>query len=287
MRRIVSIGILVVVALLMTACESRPNENAKDEQWHAYQNFYRTAIQYDGENDSTAKYLEIAERSKALLARLEKNDGAFVCDAYNFQEIDGDGTLLYTLNGMDYPVEIDPNGRTIRVSRNYFQYNPIETADGGALLDEIIDDDLTLNVLVPEKYRSMEKQIVEAHRERFFFEKVQAENDYNEMAGIDKRLDIPEESLKIHIIYVKDGQRYFTFRADCAAATDNWITDPVVRIYTANIHCNYAHSFLSQWTYFYSDKGNAEAAYQEIRADVEACGAERSLQKVLTVYEEE
>ncbi len=284
MRRIVLIWVLVAVAFLMTACESRSAENAKDEQWRAYQNFYRTSIQYTGENDSAVKYLEIAERSKALLSLMEKNDGAFVCDVYNFQEIDENGTPLYMINGMDLPKEIDPNGRSIRVSRNYFRYNPIETADGGTLLDEIIEDDLTLNVLVPEKYRSMEEQIIEAYRERFFFEKVQAENDYNEMAGIDERLDIPEESLKIHIIYVKDGQRYFTFRADCASTTDNWITDPVVRIYTDNIHCNYAHSFLSQWTYFYSDKGNAETAYQEIKADVEACGAERSLQKVLPVY---
>jgi len=272
--------------LSITSCGNRASENEQDKKWRAYKNFYTTSIHYTGENDSTQKYLEIAERSAKLLSLLEKNHGAFVCDAYNYQSMDDDGTPLYTMNGMKYPQEIDPNGQSIRVSKGYFQYNPIETADGSDLNERIIYDDLTLNILVPEKYREMEEQIIEAYRDRFYFEKVQAENDYNEMAGIDEQLDIPKESLKINIILVKDGQRCFTFRSDCAANTDNWIADPIVQIYTANIHCNYAHSFLTQWTYFYSEKENADEAYQDIKADVEACGAAESLQDVLPVCKE-
>lgn len=283
MKRMLSAGMILITMLLLTACDNPNTGREQKAKWSAYKNFYATSIQYTGENDSTQKYLEIAKRSKELLSLLEKKHGAFVCDAYNYQSIDDEGTPLYTMNGMNYPQEIAPNGQSIRVSRNYFQYNPVETADGRNLLEQIVDDDLTLNILVPEKYRDKEEQVIRAYRERFFFEKVQAENDYNEMAGMDERLDIPEESLNIHIIYVKDGQRYFTFRSDCAAMTDNWITDPVVQIYTGNIHCNYAHSFLSQWTYFYSEKGNTEEAYREIEADVQACGAGESLQRVHSV----
>jgi len=285
-QKVKRIGFLLLasaVILSMAAWNAQASEKERDEKWNASKNLYATSIQYTCENDSTQKYLEIAERSAKLLSLLEKNEGAFVCDAYNYQSIDDAGTPLYTMNGMSYPQEIAPNGQSIRVSKNYFQYNPIETADGTNLVDRIIYDDLTLNLLVPEKYRDMEEQIIEAHRDRFFFEKVQAENDYNEMAGMEQRMDIPKESLKIHIIYVKDGQRYFTFRSDCAERTDNWITDPVVQIYTSNIHCNYAHSFLSQWTYFPSEKETADEAFQDIKADVEACGAEESLQKVRPV----
>lgn len=282
MKRIVSIWLALAVLLSVASCGGQGAE--QDKKWSVYKHFYTTSIQYTGENDSTREYLEIAERSKQLLALLEKDHGAFVCDAYNYQSIDDDGTPLYTMNGMSYPQEIDPNGQSIRVSKGYFQYNPIETADGSDLIDRIIDDDLTLNILVPEKYRDREEQIIEAYRERFYFEKVQAENDYNEMAGIDERLEIPKESLKINMILVKDGQSYFTFRSDCAANTDNWIVDPVVQIYTSNIHCNYAHSFLTQWTYFYSEQDSAEEAYQEIKADVEACGAGESLREVFPIY---
>ena len=137
---------------------------------------------------------------------------------------------------------------------------------------------------MPEKYRDMEAQIIEAYRSNFYFEKVQATNDYNNMAGIDIRLDIPEENLNVNIIYVKDGQKYFTFRSDCAALTDNWITDPIVQIYTSNIHCNYAHSFMTQWLYFYSDEDNAEGAYQDIEPYVKQCSAENSIQYVSSLY---
>ena len=62
--------------------------------------------------------------------------------------------------------------------------------------------------------------------------KVEAENDYNELAGREERLDIAENQLTVNIIYVKDGQRYFTYRSDCASADGSWITDPLVQIYT-------------------------------------------------------
>lgn len=284
MKRIVCLLMALVVILAISSCSNRTYDSEQDKKWSAYKHFFTTSIQYTGENDSAQKYLEIAERSKKLLSLLEENHGVFVCDAYNYQRIDDDGTPLYTMNGMRYPQGIAPNGRSIRVSKNYFQYNPIETTDGSDLINRIVYDDLTLNILVPEMYRDIEDQVTEAYRDRFYFEKVQAENDYNEMAGIDERLDIPKESLNINIVFVKDGQRYFTFRSDCAANTDNWIVDPVVQIYTSNIHCNYAHSFLTQWTYFYSEKETADEAFQEIKDDIEACGTEESLQKVLPVY---
>ena len=274
--------LLLVLALLLTACSQTQEDTGG---WELDKNLYTTVIQESGENDSTLKYLEIAERSVELFRLLEENVGAFVMDAYNYQDIDGEGTPLYTMNGMDYPQEIDPAGQSIRVSRNYFLYNPIETADGNDLVSQIVYDDLTLNLLVPEKYRDLEDQIVEAYRENFYFEKVRAENDYNQDAGIDEVLEILDEDLYIHIIYVKDGQRYFTLRSDCAVLTDQWIEDPIVVIYTSNIHCNYAHSFLSQWVYFPSDKGSEAEAFAEIQPYVQQCAAEASFQRVRAVYE--
>ena len=83
------------------------------------------------------------------------------------------------------------------------------------------------------------------------------------VAGMDvfKRVfELLDENTEVSI-YVKDGQSYFTFRSDCASTTDNRIVDPIVMIYTSNIHCNYAHSIVSQWLYFYSDEENTEEVY--------------------------
>ena len=277
-------GILALACLAgLTACggkeevpTSAASKGTAQEQCH----IYTTQVQYTGEDDPV-QYLEIAARSAHLLAELEDKAGAFVADFYNYQAMDDAGTPLHTMNGMQFAAEIDPNGRCIRVSRNCFAHNPIETADGSNLTEQFVYDDLTLNLLVPEKYQDMEEDIVAAHRERFYFEKVEAENSYNQEAGISDRMNIAKEDLKINIIYVKDGQDYFSFRSDCAPQTGCHVEDPVVQIYTGNIHCNYAHSFMSQWVYIPSEAESAEEAYQEISDMIRSCGAEESVQKLV------
>lgn len=77
---------------------------------------------------------------------------------------------------------------------------------------------------MPEKYHNMENQIIEAYRDFFYLQKVTATDYYNQEAGINETLDIMPEDLSIHIIYVKDEQKYFTYRDDCAVLTDNYKT---------------------------------------------------------------
>lgn len=273
--------LLALMLALLAACAQELD--MRGEEADPGQGLYTTVVHYTGEDDSTERYLEIAQRSQALFQLLEEKAGAFIMNAYNFQDIDGKGTPLYTMNGMDYPAEIDPAGRKIQVSRNYFQHCPIQTADGSALEEQFVYDDLTLTLLVPEQYRELEGDIEEAYRQAFYFEKVQAENDFNEMAGREARLELPAEELKIHIIYVEDGQRYAVFRPDCAVDTGGWIVDPVVELYTGNIHCSYAHSAMTQWVYL-PYEGDAQEAYQAISPYVEQCGAGDSIRQVEPAY---
>ena len=95
--------------------------------------------------------------------------GAFVMDAYNYQTVDDEGTPLYTMNNPEAPIEIAPAGMSIQVSREYFKWNPIETEDGSELDKQIVLDDLTLNLLVPDQYRDMEQEILAAWREILLF----------------------------------------------------------------------------------------------------------------------
>ena len=269
-----NIWALCGLLLLLSSCGQEPEEGTSG-------GLFTTMVTYSGEDDNGA-YLEIAGRSQKLVALLEEKAGAFVMEAYNYQAMDEKGTPLYTMNSHSYPQEFAPTGQTVRVSKNYFLYNPVETADGSDLAESLVYDDLTLNLLVPEQYRDREEEIELAYRERFYFEKVVAENDYNEMAGLPDRLELAGEDLTVHMIYVKDGQRYFTYRSDCAPGTGNYITDPVVQVYTGNIHCNYAHSFLTQWLYL-PFEGTGEEAYETIQPYIEACGAEESVRQVKPV----
>lgn len=275
MKKILEWTALLVALFALAGCAEK---EAAEPKWE--ESLYRTVVYNSGEDESDAKYLEIAQRSQKLLALLEEKAGAFVMDAYNYQTVDDEGTSLYAMNNPEVPIEIAPAGMSVQVSREYFKWNPIETADGSELAKQIVLDDLTLNLLVPEQYRDMEQEILAAWREYFYFEKVEAENDYNERAGEKEQLDIAEDQLMVNIIYVKDGQRYFTYRSDCASADGNWITAPLVQIYTGNIHCNYAHSFLTQWTYIPSEAGSPENAYKEIAPYILECGAQESLKEL-------
>lgn len=245
------------------------------------QYLYTTVLKYSGEDDPKA-YLEIAGRSKELLALLEEKAGAFVMNAYNFQDADGEGTPLYEMNQTDLPIETDPAGHCISVDRNYLDIHGIKTAEGSPAGDDLIIDDRTQNILVPEKYRDREQDILREYRAAFFFEKVTAENSYNKDAGLPERLGLTQEDLTVNIIYVEDGQRYPVYRKDIVSE-GGFITDPVVQVYTGNIHCNYAHSNLSQWTYLYSGREDPGEAYEELRPYIEQCGAEESLQSVKRV----
>ncbi|MEY8336008.1 hypothetical protein AALB53_23475 [Lachnospiraceae bacterium 47-T17] len=275
MKKILEWAGLLAALLVLTGCAGKEPSEPKWED-----PLYRAVVYNSGEDESTAKYLEIAQRSQELLALLEEKTGAFVMDAYNYQAMDDDGTPLYIMNNPEFPIEIAPAGMSVQVSPGYFKWNPIKTTDGSELEKQIVQDDLTLNLLVPEQYRDMEQEILTAWKEYFYFEKVEAENDYNELAGRKERLDIAENQLTVNIIYVKDGQRYFTYRSDCAAADGSWITDPLVQIYTGNIHCNYAHSFLTQWTYIPSEAGSPEKAYEEIAPYILECGAQESFKEL-------
>ena len=242
------------------------------------QYLYATALTYSGEDDPKA-YLEIATRSQKLLSLLEEKAGVFVMNAYNFQDVDGEGTPLWEMNRRDLPAEIDPAGHCVCVDRNYLDLHGIKAAGGTPASESLVIDDRTQNILVPEKFKDREQDIIKAYRARFYFEKVTAENSYNEDAGLSERSDLTEEELTVNIIYVEDGQSYPVYREDIVCENGS-ITDPVVQVYTGNIHCNYAHSNLSQWTYFYYDETDPEKAYEELQPYVEQCGAEESLQSV-------
>ena len=186
MKKILRWAALLAVLLILASCAGKETAEPKWED-----PLYRTVVYNSGEDESDAKYLEIAQRSQKLLALLEEKAGAFVMDAYNYQTMDDEGTPLYAMNRPEVPIEIAPAGMSIQVSREYFKWNPIETADGdGSELEkQIVLDDLTLNLLVPDQYRDMEQEILSAWREYFYFEKVKAENDYNELAGSEERLE--------------------------------------------------------------------------------------------------
>ena len=86
---------IFLVSLALAACTPAPSQQAKGTD---SQGIYATTLHNSGEDESTAAYLAIAQRSQQLLAQLEAHTATFVMDAYNYQSIDDQGTPLYTMN---------------------------------------------------------------------------------------------------------------------------------------------------------------------------------------------
>lgn len=273
----------VILLLGITLCSCQNNGSIVPPPDHPQtKNIYATEVMYTAENDGAAAYMEIATQSNTLFHLLEQHRDGFVMDAYNYQEIDENGTLLYTQNDLSLPVELDPAGHHIRESPNYFKFNPVETVSEDPIENQIIWEDNTLNILVPEKHKLSENEIIAEYLELFYFEKIEVDNIYPEDMGQPLLKDSMQD-LKINIIYVKDGQEYFTFRTDLARTTNNSITDPIVSIYTGNIHSSYIHSFMSQFVYFYTNAATPETAYESISPYIQQANAENSFQKVTSV----
>lgn len=81
--RYVTRGFPLLAAVLLALLGGCGQGQECAAQWQPTQGIYATCIQYTQEDEGAAQYLEVAQRSKTLLALLEEKTGAFVVDAYN------------------------------------------------------------------------------------------------------------------------------------------------------------------------------------------------------------
>ena len=121
MKKILEWTALLAALLALVGCTGK---EAEEPRWE--ESLYRTVVYNSGEDESDAKYLEIAQRSQKLLSVLEEKAGAFVMDAYNYQSVDDEGTPLYTMNNLEVPIEIAPAGMSVQVSREISNGIPLK-----------------------------------------------------------------------------------------------------------------------------------------------------------------
>ena len=247
--------------LVLQGCAGNPNRN--NEDWQNTRDLYRMVVHWVNQNESYEKDFETLIIAEELLIRLMEEKNAFIIDVSNFRLFDGVPAYMLDEAVNELPVEISPYGHHIRVSMNYFNFNPIE-AIGNPLEEQIIWDDNTLNILVPEQFRSWEEYIIEEYRNLFWFQKIEVENIYNSRLG-NPNNETKEDELFINIIYIQDGQSFFTFDDTVRIDDGNRITDPIVTVYTMNIHPSFAFGYMTNRVIFQSNANNARGAYAEIK----------------------
>lgn len=221
-----------------------------NKQFQPLKNIYRLGINDIGEASSLEFEVELYEPALKLYNYLSENNTAFFADADYLKAIEYYNADV-PLNGL-----VNDGYRThITVGANYFKRNPINTIKGNSVLDEIVLSDNTLNVIVPEKYTALSDELEQYFLELFDFRKNQIYNNVYQDIDPENSYNASSDPLKVNMIYTKNDQSYFLFSPIICKNSGNSITDPVVVVFTNNVHPSSMLSKMTRCFYFeYNDE---------------------------------
>lgn len=187
-------------------------ENLKSwERSKDYGVFYPVRVGDDSEDYDRGAYKITATEVTGLYPLLNKM-GALFIDARSYRE----SVLLLNRNSR--------NIRSISVNLNYLQEFPVYDAQGNPV--NISEDTSDFILLVPEKYRNKEKEILD------YFTKVRknlVEVDENRF-----QVEVPDRvrNQRLSIIWTANNQKIFSFNPEVFPLENNMIVDPIIRVVT-------------------------------------------------------
>ena len=169
--------------------------------------------------------------------------------------------------------------RRIFISQNYLTRNPIYAVDGRNVLEVLVDDTYTLNVLVPEHYQEFEADLEIYFLQDFYMERVDLVNWYQKELGL-PTLDVTEDDLTIHFIYTQLGQSYFSF--DRLIGDESaLIWDPIVVIHHDDVAVTNVAPRVQNILHFVDDSQGQ--AFGNVRPFLDEVGA-HEIQSVISVF---
>lgn len=215
----------------------------KKEEWKKTENFYKTFLTYSGEKDIKKERKTSQQLETFYKKAFEKDQNLFILDSSNYYPMGN--SFIYEHN--DGNELTSPGGKKITITPNYLMINSIfSKVETEKIMNQIVWDDYTRNVLVPEKLKKLEDGIRKNYLEVFKFKKIVVGNIYAEKMA-DRPVDV-QQDLNINVIYVPDNKKYFSYDLTTAFTK---IIDPVVELETFNIDISYYNMYASTSTYFY------------------------------------
>jgi putative ABC transport system permease protein len=203
--------ILVILSIWSQYHELRiKQENLKSwERSKDYGVFYPVMVGNDLE-DLEKGFTKTTVTQVTGLYPLLKRMGAVYIDADDYEQT----SLRLNKNGM----------RSISVNINYLQEFPVYDVNQNPV--KISEDTSDWIVLVPEKYRSHEKEILNYITKS---RKSRAEGDENLF-----HVEIPDRvrNQPLKIIWIANGQKIFSFNPEVFRMENNMIVDPIIQVVT-------------------------------------------------------
>jgi len=180
------------------------------------------------------------------------------------------------------PFELAPNGNRVDISLGYLAHNPITTVDGSSIEELLIWDDLVVNLLVPVQFKPDESQIRDLYLQDFYIGSLHWLNrdDYVNQTNYQQ---YTAEDLSVNIIYVEEGQYYFTFDTRVRPHDGNLIKDPIAVVHTDNFHPSFIMSLMGSSFYFISDSDNP---FGDVADTIAAYGLDHSVRFATPTFTE-
>jgi len=253
------------------------------ESWEQAQNIHRGFVSYINLNDMAAE-LDLSRNLKGFFYDMVNEYQAFLIDSNNIINYDTWGTHDIRPESAERGLlHISPMNASITISMSYLEVNPIFDIYGENVINHLSFDPYTMNLLVPEALRVYEEYIIELYYQHFYFRIVGVDNIYNHELGLPLNTMTMDE-LTLNIIYVKDGQYYFSFNDRVRVDAGNKILDPIVSVFTGyNIHSIDLLTLFINGFYFYTD---AIDVFNEVLWKLDHHNLRYNINTFVSVYEQ-
>ena len=187
----------------------------------------------------------------------------------------------------------DPSKESVYVNNNYLQLNPIYDINGNPVCvsDEHTN---TMTLLVPEKYRPYEADILDIYTKDRTWKYYSEEDKYKRAQGEDLDFDSSDinqvisyhGALPVQIVYVQNNQSYFTYRTDSLQEARNRIVDPIAMVVNnSNLSGEEYKAILSRGEYFVK-VDDMNHPMQSIEAFIQEANVEPNIVRITSLYQQ-
>lgn len=265
---------IAVGVLLVGHAAELAQQTSELEVWQNFQNYAYPQLNFPMDQEDPVGHTQVCMKCQDYFARTSDKGGIL---------FNPDGDIMHPelqKYDLEHGKQIwQPGINTIEVNNTYLQKNVIYDIDGNPVnLTDSNDDRVIL--LVPEQYRSFDAQIREEY----------TKNDSIRYATEDYMLKLqgltpPEHPQRgIEIIYVQDGQKYFTMNPDYGEGDSYYYTDPIVKVVNnVNMDPSMYLAYISQGHY-YVPVADPNQPYESLKADIEASGLQGNVVTTPTIY---
>ncbi|HDR7862239.1 TPA: hypothetical protein QCY32_005654, partial [Bacillus toyonensis] len=256
-------------------------QNSNQEQWDTTKNYSFYEYQSNIIGDRTNWEYETGIKSKKLFG-ITNQKGALLIkpsDGITYKkQLEYNNSLNNTIGDVK---EYDPHGgNTLQVNSNYLHDNPVYDLNGKKInIDADYGDYLV--ILVPNKYRSNEADILKMYKEWYQFTRFIDEDKHKESIG--EKIE-PHKQVEIKLTYIQDNQKHFLYNPMLEVKNQNYSNGAILIV--VNSENMGGDSYLSYLTgrYFFPKVDNPSQPYKELKEDIKIAGLQDIILTTPSLY---